>query len=191
MVVKFSGETWIERLARWLQSEPQAQHGAVAAPQFRWTRLVQIFAASILTAALVILINLSLVTIRTAAFDPFGEYSLQRVVNARGAEGMPTVSLSKREYVQIEALKCLNQEVFTASSATWVSREGKVIRGGSGDLRLRAAGCQTVFYRNTIPRGVTPGLWQIRGIETARATDWFGAVQQSLTWESEWFRVVE
>lgn len=118
MVVKFSGETWIERLARWLQSEPQAQHGAVAAPQFRWTRLVQIFAASILTAALVILINLSLVTIRTA-------------------------------------------------------------------------GCQTVFYRNTIPRGVTPGLWQIRGIETARATDWFGAVQQSLTWESEWFRVVE
>lgn len=191
--LKFSNlERLSESVLRWLLHSDQPPQGvALSAPLFRWTRLFQVFATAILTAALFILFNLSLMAWRDVSFEPFGEYSVQRVLNKRGADGYPAVSLSKREYVRIEARKCLNQEVFTASSAMWYARDGQqTIRGGSGDLRLRPAGCQTIFYRNTIPSGVTPGLWQIRGVENARATDWFGAVQQSTTWETEWFKIV-
>ena len=190
--VNFTNRTIWDRLRRWLQVDASASARAGIAPCFRWTRLVQIVAAAILTAALVILFNLSVVAWRTASFAPFGESSVQHLLNARTSDGMPVVSLSAHEPVRIEARKCYTQDVFTASSATWFERGGgKTIRGGSGDLRLRPAGCETIFYRNAVPHGVTPGVWQLRGVEVARATDWFGSLQQTRVWESEWFKVVE
>lgn len=152
----------------------------------RW-RMITFLLIGILCALLATSIYF---TARGAFFLPFGEYSEQQVV-ATEVNGLPQISLSTDKTIVTRAVKCTRFPIDTVGGFSYYGESGDgiiIVVPGTVGYTHRLGKCETLQFVNVFPRDLTPGIWQMRGAETA-----FGENGESATktWSTERFRVVE
>lgn len=151
----------------------------------RW-RMVTFFLIVILCALLAISIYF---TARGAFFLPFGEYPEQKII-ANEIDGMPQVSLSTDKGIPVRAIKCTRFPIEVVGGYSYYSeRDGiTIVVPGAVGSSPRLGKCELLEFVNVFPDELSPGIWQIRGVETTYGNN--GEVA-SKTWKTESFRVVE
>ncbi len=141
------------------------------------------------------LATITLIAIAPVIFQPLGEFPVQTIVAPRDSTGIPMVHLSDK-FIAVKGTKCSNltYPIVVTGSKEFRREEGETttiipISSGGG---LQQPGCLTRTFDNAIPDSMTPGLWKLKGVETASGNILFlkGVVTQSKSWETEYFRVL-
>ena len=122
-------------------------------------------------------------------YSPLGEYPEQTVLSR--VEGVSGPAAELGGVVIVQGTKCNRTAhvVPVVGSLSWTRLEPSAMvvgeRGpGNG---VRPPGCETRVFENAVPADAAPGLWVIRGNETAERN----GVRQVKTWTTEPFRLVE
>ncbi len=162
---------------------------------YKERRVFQVVVIGLLLLNIVGLVSLVIIALAPVTFQPLGDFPIQMIVAPRDDTGIPMVHLSDK-FIVTQGTKCsnLSYAINVTGSKEFRREESNtttiipILTGGG----LQRPGCDTRLFNNAIPDSMTPGLWKLRGIETAAGDILFlkGVVTQNKSWETEYFRVL-
>lgn len=152
-----------------------------------WARAVTVGLITAISLALVLV----LLTLLRPAYAPLGVYSIAIIdTTTRDSKGIALVSLTQDKSISIHLTKCNNssEDIPVAVSIQWESVDTVTtnVIPVADRTEIRQKGCRNTNTLIPVPSGLTVGTWKIVGSSTATR----GTQSQTVTWESERFKVI-